>query len=571
MIYFITNKDYEKLISKDLFPDITILNEKEGIKLFYKLLGNKKTLSVDLEATGLDAYTTTPLLYGIGTRNIQFMFDWTINVKPIFTYLYKRKILILGHNLKYDIKLIKVNTGILLRKLYDTMIVEQRLFMKSGYKFSYADLIERYLKKYIFKGTRNEFIGADINTFKINTKHLYYLKTDLVELFDIKETQQIYIKKFNMEFLLYGVELPLIHTIAEAELEGFDFNIKKWRERLEKEKLERFELQCNLDFIVRDLRDFVSHHSLYKKLDPKITLGGQKYNNLRKVNPMYDIFKPDGTTTSLNIFGEPSTHRDITGVKKKVQFSPNNINYNYKKEIVHIFAALEQPMIKPDETFAIPQLNNKGKLIGSVNDFTIKEEFLQKYILAKPNSMLNEFIEGILKHSKLEKSISTYGENFIQHLNPITGRLHTAFRQCNADTGRFQSGGGTSEPDKPNFQNIPAKIEYRECFTVDTNKYSVLTADYSGAELIVMASHAQDFKLISLSKGDMHSHMATKCWRNIFGFRASRLLNIFNKNLVTKTRELVEEYNNNVNKFKTYIVSKETKDKRTEFKPMTFE
>jgi hypothetical protein len=86
-----------------------------------------------------------------------------------------------------------------------------------------------------------------------------------------------------------------------------------------------------------------------------------------------------------------------------------------------------------------------------------------------------------------------------------------------------------------------------------------------------MASHAQDFKLIEISNQDMHSLMAQKCWRNIFGYRASQLLKLFNKNITAKTIKLVAEYNNYANLFKSYEVNKTTnKEKRGEFKPMTF-
>ncbi len=571
MIYFVTNNIlYKTTITTNIFPDITVLNEQTGKELYYRFFRKKKLLAVDLEATGLDAYLAVPLLYGIGTKSTQFMFDWTVNISDILLHIQKSKCVIIGHNLKYDIKLIKTNYNIMFTRLYDTMIAEQRLWMKSGYRFGYADLVQRYLEKAIIKSTRNEFIGVDINTFKISPSHLYYLKGDLTDLFDIREKQRVYINKFKMNFLINGIEFPLIPIIAEAELEGFTFNSDKWLNRLLKEKEEQFNVELELDTEVRRLRDYISTNNLYKKFDPKYTLGGIKYSNIRKRNDMYDMFKSDGTTTQEDLFGDYMSHRAVTGVKKKINFNPNNIDYKAKKEIVHIFACLEQPMMTPIETFSIPQLNKNGKVMGIIHTYTIEADFLQKYLLQKPDTIMRDFIELKIKHSKLEKSISTYGENFINKLNPITKRLHTAFRQCNADTGRFQSGGGRSEPDKPNFQNIPAKLEYRECFTVDSENYSVVTADYSGAELIVMASHAQDLRLLELSSEDMHSYMATKCWRNIFGYRASLLLKIFTKNPNTKTSQTLEEYNKNVELCKTYTVTKEQKDIRTAFKPMTF-
>jgi hypothetical protein len=573
MIYFVTNNTYyDTSINKALFPDIKVLREQEGLDLFFKLLGHKKILAVDLEATGLDAYTTTPLLYGIGTKKVQFAFDWTVDCSSVFKHIVKYKVVTLGHNLKYDIKLIKTNYGIMLRRLYDTMIAEQRLWMKSGYTFGYADLVGRYLKKTIIKSIRNEFIDADVNTFKLSPSHLYYLKGDLVDLFDIRKIQQQHMKNFKMEFLIHGVEFPLISIIADAELEGFTLNVEKWIARVNKEKDELFNIQVELDEEVKYLRDYISVNELYSKIDPKYSLGGNKYNQPRIKNSEYDIFNSDGTTSIIGLFGDPLSHKDITGVKKKVNKNPNSVNYNLKKEIVYIFACLNQPMITPAETFSVPQLSSTGKLLGGVHTYSIKEDLLQKYLLQKPDTIMRSFIELCIKHSKLEKAISTYGENFIHKINPITGNIHTVFRQCDADTGRFQSGGGKREPDKYNAQNIPRDITYRECFTVDTSKYSVMTADYSGAELIVMASHAQDFRLIELSKGDMHSHMATRCWRNIYGYRAKQLLNLFTKNVRHKTEALVNEYRKYVELYKTFTVTKEApKGYRTAFKGMTFE
>lgn len=573
MIYFITKEIefYRNKIDPRVFPDITIIEEQQGMNLFFQILGKRRMLAVDLEATGLDAYLSTPLLYGIGTKETQFMFDWTVNPTPIFEHMIKYNINALGHNLQYDIRMIKVHTGILLKRVYDTMVADQRIWMKAGYRWGYADLIERYLNKRIVKSVRNEFIGVDTNKFKINPSHLYYLKGDLTDLWDIRRHQKYYIKKFQMQFLIFGIEFPLISIIAEAELEGFTLDVDKWKARITKEKADKFRIETELDNEVRQIRDFKSKEYLYNKHDPKLLLSGGKYDKERVHNPEYDIFNSDGTTKLLNIFGEPMSHSDVSRTKKKIVLNPNNISWNAKKEIIQIFAALEEPLPTPHGEYQTPQLDSHGKLVGSINNFTIKEDFLQKYMLQKPNSIMNKLLELKLLHSKLEKSINTYGENFIQKINRISGKIHTSIRQAFANTGRMQSGGGKSEPEKINIQNIPAEYEYRECFTVDITKYSVESADYTGAELIAMASHAQDFKLIELSKQDMHSYMAQKCWRNIFGYRASQLLKAFTKNARLKTAQLVAEYNKNVDLYKNYIVSKkENKSIRDGFKGQTF-
>ena len=41
----------------------------------------------------------------------------------------------------------------------------------------------------------------------------------------------------------------------------------------------------------------------------------------------------------------------------------------------------------------------------------------------------NEYIDAILKYRKIEKRLSTYGSEFLQHIHPVTGRVHSNFFQ----------------------------------------------------------------------------------------------------------------------------------------------
>lgn len=99
---------------------------------------------------------------------------------------------------------------------------------------------------------------------------------------------------------------------------------------------------------------------------------------------------------------------------------------------------------------------------------------------------------------------------------------------------------------KKNLINIMHKIyqeikPYREPFEGGKG-YLINTADYSGAELIVMASHAQDHRLLELSKGDMHSHFATKSWRSIYKNRANKhKRNSFKYYFISIRKEIYEE------------------------------
>jgi DNA polymerase I-like protein with 3'-5' exonuclease and polymerase domains len=581
MIYFVTQRkeEYLKLINTKLFADIEIINVEEGTSLYQKLLSKQKVLAYDVEASGLDPYLSDLLLVGIGNKHVQFMYDYTAYPIDILKDIVRRNKVLLGTNLKYDIKMTKVHTGIFFTNVFDVMLAEQRLYMGAGLEFGYENLVERYLKKMIMKGTRNDFIGKKKETFNINASHLYYLRTDLVDLFEIRRQQQAKIKRFNIEFLVYGIEFPLISVVAEAELEGFTLNVDKWLERYEKELQENYEVLVKLDEEVRRLRSLKAKEieETFGDLADLLPISKGKWDRPRVRNRMNEMFNKDGSTDIMDLFGETMNKKTLTGTKQQVKLYPNNINYNSPNQMIALFAVLEEPLITEKEDFFVPQLDEKGKP-KKLRKPSFKAELIEKYRQLKPKSKMIPFLNLYTKHKKLEKSINTYGKSFITYINPVTGKLHTTFRQCFADTGRFQSGGGDKEPDKPNFQNIPKSNDYRNCFTVDTTKYSVCTADYSGAELIVMCSHAQDQKLLEISKGDMHSYMATKCWRAIYAYRAEKMLEFIAKattggfgNLTDKQlMDMKETYKDYAEKAKSFTVSKETPKLRTDFKPMVF-
>ena len=107
-------------------------------------------------------------------------------------------------------------------------------------------------------------------------------------------------------------------------------------------------------------------------------------------------------------------------------------------------------------------------------------------------------IPKILAYREANKSVSTYGAEFLNHLHPITGRIHASFRQIGADTGRMSCA-------QPNLQNIPRKSSYRACFRSGEGKVMV-KADLSQVELCVAAELSGDDKMIDAIRGgdDLH-------------------------------------------------------------------
>ncbi len=134
----------------------------------------------------------------------------------------------------------------------------------------------------------------------------------------------------------------------------------------------------------------------------------------------------------------------------------------------------------------------------------------------KIKPQINDFtiIRPYLKYKEMAKEVSTYGESWREQINPITGRIHTTFKQINV-TGRLSSG---NKWDKSvNLQNLPADAETRACFIAEPGNL-LIDADYSSQEQILMANFSLEPKLLDFyAKGftDMHSYIAFLMYEDI--------------------------------------------------------
>lgn len=123
----------------------------------------------------------------------------------------------------------------------------------------------------------------------------------------------------------------------------------------------------------------------------------------------------------------------------------------------------------------------------------------------------HEFVSLLYKYKLIEKALSSYLGSDAQIMKNLDsdGRVRTNFRDTGTATGRLSSS-------NPNIQQLSNKnkvyeIPIRQAF-VATPGYTMMTADYSGQEVCVMAEISQDPTLVtSLRKGyDMHLAVANK-------------------------------------------------------------
>jgi DNA polymerase I len=107
-------------------------------------------------------------------------------------------------------------------------------------------------------------------------------------------------------------------------------------------------------------------------------------------------------------------------------------------------------------------------------------------------------VSKLLEYRTVQKALTSYGENILNEISPVTGRIHADFRQIGAPTGRMAC-------TNPNIQQVPHAIEYRRCFRAPEGRKLVIS-DYSQIELRILADFTGDQGFIEAfnSGADLH-------------------------------------------------------------------
>ena len=117
----------------------------------------------------------------------------------------------------------------------------------------------------------------------------------------------------------------------------------------------------------------------------------------------------------------------------------------------------------------------------------------------------------VLEYRQIAKLKSTYVDALPELVNEETSRVHSAFNQDVAATGRLSSA-------DPNLQNIPIRSEegrqIREAFIPQQEGWKLLAADYSQVELRVLAHFSGDDTLQQafIDDRDIHAKVAAEVY-----------------------------------------------------------
>lgn len=473
MIYLVTNQKtlFESKVYKIL-----------DIKTSLSILKKWNIIQFDTETLGKDPHVGSLLLIQFGSidKKVQILVDSTTIDITLYKEILESKYLI-GQNLKFDLQWL-YNYNIVPLKVYDTMVVEQLLYLGyppeykdpiNGIAYSLNSIAKRRLDIYIDKTVRGEIQWRGIDDSVVN-----YAATDVIYLADIMYSQLADCRKQNC-IIGAKLECDFVPVIAYLEWCGIHLDAIKWKEKM---KLDNKHLQE----AINDLNNFVTSNPELKEFT--------------HVNYQGDLFEGFNLTPKCTINWASSVQ--VIPLLKKLGFDTR----------------IQDKKTGEDKESAMEKVLKKQK---GIND-----KFLKLY-LGKGKPEDDDYYAG---YNGSAKVVTSFGQNHLNAINPNTQRIHTVYRQLGCDTGRMSSGAKDNNNDLaklkhlpispsnkqkkegkacpyPNMQQLPADEITRSCFTAPKG-YKWCSCDYSAIESRLGADIYQEKSMIDEflhGSGDIHS------------------------------------------------------------------
>lgn len=453
MIFFVSSKKLDFTCG-----DIEQISVEDSLDLLNPL----SEVGLDTETDSLDCWSGHLLSLQLGCSEFQVVIDCTtIDILRYKEYLESDR-LFLGWNLKFDLKWL-LRKGIILRKLYDGFLAEKLLWL--GYPISLKP--EQWNR---IKEPRYEYIQGD------QVKKPYYLlKLSLqkaAELYcnvklDKSIRGQIRYKGLTEDVIRYSAgDVTYLHDIKKHQLQ--ELEKKDLLRAIEYEN--RFTIPlayCEYCGVKIDAGKWKAKMKKDKERVDKALDNLNKWLIQNEPNSKYIDYQG-------NLFSEDSFNPTIT------------IKWNSAQQVIPIF-----------KKYGV-DISTTDKVKGTDKD-SVDAKIL------KPQKDKCSLIPLYLEYKEAVKITSTYGQNVLDTINPITGRIHSNFSILGTDTGRLSSGGDGSI----NMQNLPSDVETRACFISELgNKF--ISIDFCSEESCVMASLANDKAMIyELMEGEKDLHTLT--------------------------------------------------------------
>ena len=451
MIYLVTGQ--KELFNSDKYKYLSV---EESLQL----LDSCKILQYDSETSGLDCRLGKILCIQFGNKeqDFQIVIDTTTINVSLYKDVLETKYLI-GHNLKFDLQWL-YNYNIIPRKVYDTMIVEQLLYL--GYpseviSYSLASVAKRRLNIDIDKSIRGQIIwrGLDEDVIMYSANDVKFLEDIMIsQLQSCKERNCIIGAKLECDF---------VPAISYLEWCGIKLDEDKWKEKMAMDK-------ANLDKSLQDLNNYALNHPKLKKWVKQDLQGS--------------LFEGFNTEPKWTVDWQK---KEVVEVVKTLGFNVVTVSKQTQKESESVMEKVLKTQKGIDDTFLKLYFDYQGY-------YKVCSSFGQGHLNA-----INP------KTGRLH--------TIYKQLGAASGRMSCGSDQPNKELAEYKK----ILPKTctyPNIQQLPHDKITRSCFVAEKNNL-FCSCDFSALESRLGADIYNEQSMIEeflYKSGDIHSLVAKACF-----------------------------------------------------------
>ncbi len=412
-----------------------------------------ETIDFDLETTGFKPWKAHVLLIVLDN----FVIDATVNngwhLSEVMSMIDIPSKVLRGANLKFDLLYHMYYGGEDPRMIWDTMIAEQTL--TKGFDLSAS--LDATVQRRLNVAPLAKQVRAEFPTMNHKIAFFYarHINYAAEDTQHLWRVEEVQRKLAARADLMLNINCNMVTTIAmaKAEARGVLIDQNKWRENA----LDQQRLLAEAE----------------KELDSMLNTAGFIQKERRKeISTQLSFIDAGYTTTNKNAA---------------------NINYNSSTQMAAAFDVAGWP---------VPMDTKEWKV-------SFAKDVLTNYKIEHAGTPQAAFIAKLKEYKDAMKASTTYGLNFLALVNQETGAIHAEFNVNRTSTGRMSS-------EKPNMQQIPGKESFRSCFVARPG-FKILTADYSSAELRILADFSGDTKMMEILENDLdlHGYVATIVFREL--------------------------------------------------------
>lgn len=424
------------------------------------ILKECKRLQFDIETTGLDPYLADTIMVQFGNDSLDF--QMVIDTTTVDIQHYKEILestFLIGHNLKFDLQFM-YRHNIIPRKIYDTMIAEQFIFL--GYEVEHVrKTLDAVVSKYT-DGNLDKSIRTTLAKLGLSETAIEYARNDVRYLEKVMAKQLEIVDSRNARLGL-KIECYFVPACAYLEYCGIKLDETKWKEKMRKD-------QENLVGSKRDLDNYVINH-------PKL----KKYRLYQPASLFEDI--EEGIICSVNW----ASSKEVIPVVKSLGF---NTNIQDKKTGKDKDSVMEKHL-----------QSQKG----------IDDTFLKLYFdWSGYNKVVSSFGQGHLDsiHTVTGRLHTQY-----RSIGTSTGRMSSGKGE-NKELAQVKK---VARCANPNMQQLPHDEETRACFVAEKGNL-FCSSDYASQESRIGAMVYNEKSFIDeylYGSGDMHSVFTKKAYPEI--------------------------------------------------------